>query len=94
LPWSLAAVAIHPSAAVAIGYLGGYMTLRIAMTWTIGIHGLRQSVLWKEIPLIPVWDAMAFALWLISFSRNSIRWRGADYYIRDGRLIPVLPAKS
>jgi ceramide glucosyltransferase len=92
LPWSLAAVAIHPSAAVAIVYLGGYMALRTAMTWTIGIHGLRQSVLWKEIPLIPVWDAMAFALWLTSFSRSSIRWRGADYYIRDGRLIPALSA--
>ena len=60
------------------------------MVWTIGVHGLRQSVLWKEIPLIPVWDALAFLLWLISFSRNSIRWRGADYYIREGRLVPVL----
>ncbi len=42
LPWSLAAVAVHPSAAVALGYLGGYLALRMAMTWIIGIHGLRQ----------------------------------------------------
>src|SRR5271166_1810292 len=41
LPWSLAAVVIHPSLAVALGYLGGYFGLRIAMTWIIGIHGLR-----------------------------------------------------
>ena len=34
------------------------------------------------MPLIPVWDAVAFAIWLTSFTRNSIRWRGADYYIR------------
>jgi ceramide glucosyltransferase len=94
LPWSLAAVAIHPSAAIAIGYLGAYMALRMAMVWAIGIHGLRQSVLWKEMPLIPVWDALAFVIWLTSFSRNSIRWRGADYYIRDGRLVPVLPTRS
>ena len=92
LPWSLAAVAVHPSAAVAIGYLGGYMALRIAMVWTIGIHGLRQSALWKEMPLLPVWDAVAFAIWLTSFGRSSIRWRGSDYYIRDGRLVPVLSA--
>jgi len=94
LPWSLSAVAIHPTAAVAIGYLGGYVALRIAMTWMIGIHGLRQSMLWKQMPLIPVWDAVAFAIWLISFSRNSIRWRGADYHIRDGRLVPVLAANQ
>ena len=94
LPWSLLAVAIHPTAAVALGYLGGYLALRIAMTWTIGVHGLRQSGLWKQMLLIPVWDAVAFAIWLTSFGRNSIRWRGADYHIRDGRLVPVASARS
>ena len=94
LPWSLAAVAVHPSAAVALGYLGGYIVLRTAMTWIIGIHGLRQSGLWKQMPLIPVWDAVAFAIWLTSFGRNSIRWRGADYHIRDGRLVPVASVRS
>jgi ceramide glucosyltransferase len=89
LPWSLAAVAIHPTAAVALGYLGGYLLLRMAMMWMIGIHGLRQTYLWKQMPLLPVWDAVALVIWLISFSRNSIRWRGADYYIRDGRLVPA-----
>jgi ceramide glucosyltransferase len=94
LPWSLAAVAIHPSTAVALGYLGGYLGLRMAMTWIIGIYGLRQPGLWKDMPLIPLWDAVAFAIWLTSFGRNSIRWRGADYYIRDGRLVPVAPARA
>jgi hypothetical protein len=61
----------------------------MAMTWIIGIHGLRQSILWKQMPLLPVWDAVAFAIWLISFTRSTIRWRGADYYIRDGQLVPV-----
>jgi ceramide glucosyltransferase len=94
LPWSLAALTVHPSAAVALGYLGGYMALRVAMTWIIGIHGLRQPGLWKQMLLIPVWDAVAFAIWLTSFGRNSIRWRGADYHIRDGRLVPVASARS
>jgi ceramide glucosyltransferase len=94
LPWSLAAVAVHPSAAVALGYLGGYLALRIVMTSIIGIHGLREQGLWKQMPLIPVWDAVAFAIWLTSFGRNSIRWRGADYYIRDGRLVPAALPRS
>ncbi len=94
LPWSLAAVALHPTLGIALGYLGGYLALRTAMTWIIGIHGLRQSYLWKQMPLIPVWDAVAFALWLTSFSRNSIRWRGAHYYIQNGRLVPVASART
>jgi ceramide glucosyltransferase len=94
LPWSIAAVAVHPSAAVALSFFGGYLGLRMAMTWIIGIHGLRQPGLWKQMPLIPVWDGVAFAIWLTSFGRNSIRWRGADYHIRDGRLVPVVSARS
>jgi len=83
LPWSLAAVALHPSAGVALGYLGTYVVLRFAMTWLIGVRGL-----------IAVWDAMAFFIWLASFGRKSIRWRGSDYRIRNGMLMPVAPGSA
>jgi ceramide glucosyltransferase len=94
LPLALLAFALHPSKAAAAFYLGGYVALRSAMAWTIGIHGLRQHFLWKEMPLIPLWDAVAFALWVTSFGRNTIRWRGADYYIRQGSLVPVVPVQA
>jgi len=94
LPFALLAVAVHPTWATAGFYLGGYAVLRTAMAWAIGIHGLRQQFLWKDLPLIPVWDAVAVAIWLTSFARNTIRWRGADYYIRQGCLVPVTPAAS
>lgn len=89
LPWSLLAVAIAPTAGVAFGYLGVYLLLRFAMTWMIGIWGLKHKSLWNKLWLIPVWDAVAFLIWMTSFARNSIRWRDGEYYIRDGRLVPV-----
>ena len=92
LPWSLAAILIHPEPWVAAGYLGLYLGLRIAMLWTIGIHGLHRRSLWKRIPLIPVWDAVAFFLWVASFARNTVRWRGCDYYIRNGELVSMVSA--
>ena len=87
LPWSIAAVAMRPSLTVALCYLGTYAALRVAMAWAIGIWGLKQSSLWKTMLLLPVWDAVAFAIWVSSFLHNSIRWRGEDYYIRDGQLV-------
>jgi ceramide glucosyltransferase len=87
LPWSLAAIAIHPAVGVALGYLGAYLGLRLTMTWLIGVRGLRHQALWRRMWLIPVWDAIAFFIWLVSFGRNSFRWRGAEYYIRDGQLV-------
>jgi ceramide glucosyltransferase len=94
LAWSIAALAVHPSAAVALAYLGTYYSLRVVMTWTVGIHGLKQPRFWKQMPLIPLWDALAFLIWLASFLRRSIRWRGADYYIREGKLVPVAAASA
>ncbi len=87
--WSALAIAVHPSASVIAIYLGTYVGLRMAMTWIIAKPGLKQSGVWKRIPLIPVWDAAAFLLWLASFTRSSIRWRDGQYYIRNGELVAV-----
>jgi ceramide glucosyltransferase len=90
LPWCLAAIAVHPSPLVAIGYLTPYFALRVAMTWEIGAWGLKQRGVWRKMWLIGLWDAVGFLIWLASFSRDSIRWRDADYRIRDGMLVPVV----
>jgi hypothetical protein len=39
------------------------------------------------MPLIPLWDAMAFLIWLVSFTRTSIRWRSVDYQLRNGQFV-------
>jgi len=94
LPWALVAVLTHPTAKVALGYLGGYVACRIAITWMIGVWGMRQSGIWKKMALIPVWDAIAFVLWLSSFGRKTIRWRGVDYSLRDGKFVNAAPAAT
>jgi ceramide glucosyltransferase len=94
LPWSLAAFAIHPTVAVGCGYLGTYLGLRLAMTWLIGARGLRDQTLRGRMWLLPVWDAMAFLLWLASFGKNSFQWRGGEYRLRNGQLVPGTPHSS
>jgi ceramide glucosyltransferase len=88
LPWALAAVAAYPSSVVTGTYLGGYLVSRIAITLLIGGWGMKQKGLWKKVPLIPLWDAMAFLIWLVSFGQKTIRWRGVDYRLLEGRLVP------
>jgi ceramide glucosyltransferase len=92
LPWALLAVAAHPIMPIALAYLGGYALCRTTITYLVGIWGMKQRGIWGKIPLIPVWDAIAFLLWIASFARNTIRWRGVDYFIREGTLVPVAPA--
>jgi ceramide glucosyltransferase len=92
LPWSIAAVAVHPTRAVAAFFLGGYFVLRTVMSWVISVRGLKQKSL--DTKVVVAWDAFAFVMWVASFCRNSIRWRGGDYHIRNGELVPAAAASN
>src|SRR6267143_2856618 len=94
LPWCLTVALTHPSTGIALVYLGAYAGLRVAMTWLIGVWGLRQTGLWKKMPLIVVWDATALVIWLLTFGRSSIRWRNVDYRIREGMLVSAAPSPA
>ena len=89
LPWSLFAAAIAPNPYVAGAFLAAYLVVRVTMTLQVALLGLKQRVPWLGLAFIPVWDAMAFVIWLTSFTRSTIRWRDRDYYIRHGELVPV-----
>ncbi len=89
LPWVLLAVAISPSAWVALSYACAYAIGRVATTWLIGSWGMKERRIWKKILFIPVWDALVVIIWLVSFGRRTIRWRGKNYSIREGTLVPV-----
>jgi ceramide glucosyltransferase len=97
LAWSLLAIAVRPTAPVIFGFLGTYLAFRIAITWLIGVWGMKQSGIAKRLPLIPPWDAFACSIWLASFLRNRVQWRDQLYHIRaGGMLVPVAtpPAKD
>src|SRR5277367_3673380 len=94
LPWALLAIAVHPTREVVAAYLGGYLLFRVALTALIGAWGLKQRGVWAKLLLVPAWDAFATLVWLVSFTRKTIRWRGQDYLIKDGELVPVAPTES
>ncbi len=88
LPWALAAAAVSRSATVAAGYLGSYLVLRLLMAWVVGVWGLRDAVLRQKLWLVPLRDALWSLIWVASFGSNRIQWRGVEFTIHKGRLIP------
>ena len=83
-----------PTMPVAVTFLGTYSALRLAMAWLIGVHGMKQRSLLPRLWMIPLWDAIAFGIWVASSARNTIRWRGIDYLIRQGMLVPASEASQ
>jgi len=95
LAWSLLAIVVRPTAPVIFGFLGAYLAFRIAITWLIGVWGMKQSGVAKRLPLFVLWDAFACGIWLASFLRSSVQWRDQKYHIRaGGLLVPVAPSQD
>ena len=94
LPWALAAAAVAPSRWLAALFLIAYLVLRLAMSWTIGVWGLKDPVARRGFWLIPLRDALTFLVWLASFASNRIRWRGLEFKVEKGILVPVPYSRS
>jgi ceramide glucosyltransferase len=89
LAWMLLAMAVAPSLKIAGAYLAAYVVLRPLMAWTVGVWGLRDSLLRRNLWRLPVHDACAFVVFVSSFLTRRVEWRGTEYYIRGKELIPV-----
>ncbi len=90
LLWTVLASLCAPTAWVAGAYFAAYVVLRFAMAWTVGVWGVGDDVLRRNLRLVPVRDAIYFVVWLASFGSNRIRWNSVEYAIRKGRMVPLV----
>ena len=89
LAWTVLAALAAPAPWIAGAYLAAYALLRMAMAWTVGVWGVQDEVLRRNLWLVPVRDVIYFVVWLASFGSNHIRWHSVDYTIRNGRMVPI-----
>jgi len=97
LPWAFigAAAALSiGSTSVAAFYLVAYLILRVGLAWLTGGWGLGDRQLAKILWLVPVRDAISFVVWVSGFFSDKITWRGLEYRVQKGRLIPVPPTSQ
>ena len=93
LPWSLMAAAVAPTRWVAVLYIGTYVVLRSVTAWIVGVWGLGDRFLQKRMWLVPLRDVAGFFTWVASFFCNQIEWRGSEFHVVEGKLVPRnLPA--
>lgn len=88
---ALLAAVSAPSAAWAVSLVLGYLVLRGASAWIIGVAGMRDALLRRKMELLPLRDAFAFVVWVASFFPQRIHWRGQEFYVRDKRLVSSAP---
>ena len=89
LPWVLLAALVAPAQWIALAYLSAYLILRFLMAWMVGVWGVEDDLLRRKLWLVPLRDALYFAIWLASFGSNHVMWGTAEYLIREGQMVPV-----
>lgn len=89
LPWTIVAVLVAPSASVGLTYALTYLVLRYAVYLTVGVWGLQDPVVRRKWWLAPLRDAATFVVWIASFFSNKITWRGLEFRVKKGILIPL-----
>lgn len=91
LPWSVAATLAAGSAAWSASYFSAYLVLRVLMSWSVGRWALDDVSALRRWWLLPVRDALAFVVWFAALFVNRIHWRGREFVVHDGQLVPVIP---
>jgi ceramide glucosyltransferase len=89
LPWTILAALAAPSIAVAALYALAYLVLRSAVYLTVGVWGLQDGVVRRNWWLAPLRDMANFGVWVASFFSNKICWRGLEFRVKKGILIPL-----
>jgi ceramide glucosyltransferase len=92
LPWALLAAAVAGAAGwkgVAVLYLAAYLILRLSVAWAAGVWGLGDKAIAAKLWLVPLRDAITAAVWIGGLFSDRIKWRGLEYRVKHGLLVPV-----
>jgi ceramide glucosyltransferase len=93
LAWSLLVAMFVPSWKIVAAYFLAYLALRLTMAWVVGVWGLRDPAVIRDLWLVPVRDAVNLGRYVASFFSNITEWRGLRYRVNGPTMIYLGNAK-
>lgn len=87
--WALLVALLVPSWKVAGAYFLAYLVLRLGVACVVGVWGLQDPVVKRNLWLVPVRDALNLCLYAASFVTNTIEWRGSRFRVIGPAIVPL-----
>ncbi len=94
VPWALLYLLASAASPLALVLLLLALLARMAVAALIGYGLLHDPQVLRDLPLLPLRDCCALALWAWSYAGNTVEWRGERFRIANGKLLPVHAANS
>ncbi|HET9802607.1 MAG TPA: bacteriohopanetetrol glucosamine biosynthesis glycosyltransferase HpnI [Candidatus Acidoferrum sp.] len=89
LIWAVLAAVLAHTVTVAAASLLAYLVFRLAAAFLVGGLVLEDDIVRRRWWLIPLRDALHFAVWLASFASNRVTWGDAVFTMKNGQMFPV-----
>jgi ceramide glucosyltransferase len=87
LPLAVANAVASGASFWSIWLLGLAFFLRLGTAVQVGAGVLGDRQVLRDLWLLPLRDAVGFAVWVWSFAGNTIVWRGERFVLKGGRLV-------
>lgn len=91
-PWALLAVIGARGALWSWLLLAAALVLRFAVALEVGLRVLHDRQLLRDLWLLPLRDPIALLVWIGSYTGHTVAWRGDQFVLRDGKIIPARSA--
>jgi len=94
IPWAILLLLAAPTAWWSWTLLVLALVARIASAISTAWLTLHDSFLLRDFWLLPLRDVLALGTWMWSYAGNSIMWRGEQFRLKNGRLLPLSNAHA
>ena len=87
LPWAALALIFARGASWAWALFACTAVMRVIVAIVVGRLVLHDRQVVRFLPWVPVRDAFAMLVWIVSFAGHKIVWRGDQFRLENGKLI-------
>lgn len=88
LAWCLLVALLAPSWKIVGAYFLAYLVLRLAVAWAVGVWGLQDRFVKRNLWLVPVRDLVTLCVYAASFVTNTIEWRDSRFRVLGPKMVP------
>lgn len=85
-PWALLSVLFARGSAWAWALLALALAVRFYVAMVVGGKVLGDGQVEKFLWLVPVRDCIAFVLWIAAYGGDTVRWRGSEFVLKNGKI--------
>ena len=90
LPWAVMTCVASGFALWSFSLLSVVALARVAVALSVGVGVLGDGQVLRDLWLLPLRDFFGLGFWAWSFAGDTVVWRGELFYLRDGRITPIV----